>query len=217
MKHMNRRDFSLAATSLGLMSAATLSHAQAFQAKAGKDYIDVSPRVPVDAPAGKVEVIEFFSYNCPHCNAFEPELEAWVKTLPKDVAFRRVPVPFVGNDVEPKQRLYYALEAMGKVDEYTMKVFNAIHAQRQNVTGDAAIIAWAEKNGLDKAKFTEAFTSFGVVSKAKRASQLTEQYKVAGVPALGVAGRWYVDGELAGNMTKSLQVTNYLISEARKG
>lgn len=216
MKHMNRRDFSLAATSLGLMSAASLSHAQV-QPKAGKDYIDLSPRVPVDAPAGKVEVIEFFSYNCPHCNAFEPELEAWVKTLPKDAAFRRVPVPFVGNDVEPKQRLYYALDAMGKLDEYTMKVFNAIHTQRQNVNGDAAIIAWAEKNGLDKAKFTEAFTSFGVVSKAKRATQITEQYKVAGVPALGVAGRFYVDGELAGNMTKSLQVTNYLITEARKG
>ena len=216
MKHMNRRDFSLAATSLGLMSAASFSHAQV-QPKAGKDYIDLSPRVPVDAPAGKVEVIEFFSYNCPHCNAFEPELEAWVKTLPKDVAFRRVPVPFVGNDVEPKQRLYYALDAMGKLDEYTMKVFNAIHTQRQNVNGDAAIIAWAEKNGLDKAKFTEAFTSFGVVSKAKRATQITEQYKVAGVPALGVAGRFYVDGELAGNMTKSLQVTNYLITEARKG
>lgn len=216
MKHMNRRDFSLAATSLGLMSAASLSHAQV-QPKSGKDYIDLSPRVPVDAPAGKVEVIEFFSYNCPHCNAFEPELEAWVKTLPKDVAFRRVPVPFVGNDVEPKQRLYYALDAMGKLDEYTMKVFNAIHTQRQNVNGDAAIIAWAEKNGLDKAKFTEAFTSFGVVSKAKRATQITEQYKVAGVPALGVAGRFYVDGELAGNMTKSLQVANYLITEARKG
>ena len=85
------------------------------------------------------------------------------------------------------------------------------------MNGDAAIIAWAEKNGLDKVKFTEAFTSFGVVSKAKRATQITEQYKVAGVPALGVAGRFYVDGELAGNMTKSLQVANYLITEARKG
>ena len=133
------------------------------------------------------------------------------------MTFRRVPVPFVGNDVEAKQRLYYALEAMGKVDEYQMKVFNAIHAQRQNVNGDAAIIAWAEKNGLDKTRFTEAFNSFGVASKAKRATQLVEAYKVSGVPALGIAGRFYVDGELAGNMTKSLQITNFLIGEARKG
>jgi hypothetical protein len=82
------------------------------------------------------------------------------------------------------------------------KVFNAIHAQRQNVNGDANIIAWATANGLDGAKFKEVFTSFGVASKAKRASQMTDAYKVAGVPAMAVAGRWYVDGETAGNMTK---------------
>ncbi len=174
-------------------------------------------RVPVDAPAGKIEVVEFFSYNCPHCNDFEPTLEAWVKTAPKEVAFRRIPVPFVGNDVEAKQRLYYALEAMGKVDEYQPKVFNAIHAQRQNVNGDANIIAWAAANGLDGAKFKEVFTSFGVASKAKRASQMTDAYKVAGVPAMAVAGRWYVDGETAGSMAKVLQVVNYLVGEAKKG
>ena len=215
--NMNRRDFSLAATSLGLLTVANTSNAQARVPKAGTEYLVLDKRVPTDAGAGKVEVVEFFSYNCPHCNAFEPELEAWVKTLPKDVVFRRVPVPFVGNDVEAKQRLYYALEAMGKVDEYQMKIFSAIHTQRQNVNGDAAIIAWAEKNGLDKTKFTEAFNSFGVGSKAKRATQLVEAYKVSGVPALGIAGRFYVDGELAGSMTKSLQTTNFLIGEARKG
>jgi len=106
---------------------------------------------------------------------------------------------------------------MGKVDEFQPKVFNAIHAQRQNVNGDANIIAWAAANGLDGAKFKEVFTSFGVASKAKRASQMTDAYKVAGVPAMAVAGRWYVDGETAGNMTKVLQVVNYLVGEARKG
>lgn len=215
---MKRRDFSLAATSLGLLSlAANPAHAQVRDPKAGKDYAVLDKRVPVDAPAGKVEVVEFFSYNCPHCNDFEPALEAWLKTAPKEVSFRRIPVPFVGNDVEAKQRLYYALEALGKVDEYQPKIFNAIHAKREPVFGDAAIIAWAEKNGLDGAKFKEVFTSFGVASKAKRASQLTDAYKVAGVPALAVAGRWYVDGELAGNMVKALQVTSFLIGEAKKG
>jgi len=215
---MKRRDFSLAATSLGLLSlAGNTAHAQARVPKAGTEYLVLDKRVQVDAPAGKVEVIEFFSYNCPHCNDFEPQLDAWLKTAPKEVAFRRVPVPFVGNDVESKQRLYYALEAMGKVEEFQPKVFNAIHKQRQNVNGDANIIAWATANGLDGAKFKEVFTSFSVASKAKRATQLTEAYKVAGVPALAVGGRWYVDGELAGNMTKALQVTNYLIGEAKKG
>jgi len=174
-------------------------------------------RVPVDAPAGKVEVVEFFSYNCPHCNDFEPSLEAWVKAAPKEVAFRRIPVPFVGNDVEAKQRLYFTLEAMGKLDEYHPKVFAAIHAQRQNLNGDANIQAWAERAGLDGAKFKETFASFGVASKARRAAQQTEAYKVAGVPALAVAGRWYVDGETAGSMSKVLQVATFLIGEAKKG
>jgi len=215
---MKRRDFSLAATSLGLLSlAANPARAQALAPKAGSQYLVLDKRVPVDAPAGKIEVVECFSYNCPHCNDFEPALEAWVKTAPKDVSFRRIPVPFVGNDVEAKQRLYYALEAMGKVDEFQPKVFNAIHKQRQNVNGDANIIAWAAANGLDGAKFKEVFTSFGVASKAKRASQMTDAYKVAGVPAMAVAGRWYVDGETAGNMTNVLQVVTYLIGEAKKG
>ena len=215
---MKRRDFSLAATSLGLLSlAASPARAQARIPVAGTDYLVLDKRVPTDAPAGKVEVVEFFSYNCPHCNDFEPALEAWLKTAPKDMAFRRIPVPFVGNDVEAKQRLYYALEAMGKVDEFQPKVFNAIHAQRQNVNGDAAIIAWVAANGIDGAKFKELFTSFGVASKAKRASQLTDAYKVAGVPAMAIAGRWYVDGETAGSMTKALQITNYLIGEGKKG
>ncbi|MDQ0071393.1 thiol:disulfide interchange protein DsbA [Variovorax boronicumulans] len=215
---MKRRDFSLAATSLGLLSlAANPAHAQARMPKAGADYLVLDKRVPVDAPAGKVEVVEFFSYNCPHCNDFEPALEAWAKTAPKEVAFRRIPVPFVGNDVEAKQRLYYALEAMGKVDEFQPKVFNAIHKQRQNVNGDANIIAWVAANGIDGTKFKEVFTSFGVASKAKRASQMTDAYKVAGVPAMAVAGRWYVDGETAGNMTNVLQVVNFLVGEAKKG
>lgn len=214
---MKRRDFSLAATSIGLLSlAAVPAHAQRAP-KAGTDFLVLDKRVPVDAPAGKIEVVEFFSYNCPHCNDFEPSLEAWVKAAPKDVAFRRIPVPFVGNDVEAKQRLYFTLEAMGKLEEYHSKVFAAIHAQRQNLNGEANIQAWAERAGLDGAKFKETFASFGVASKARRAAQQTEAYKVAGVPALAVAGRWYVDGETAGSMAKVLQVATFLIGEAKKG
>ena len=214
---MKRRDFSLAATSIGLLSlAAVPAHAQRAP-KAGTDFLVLDKRVPVDAPAGKIEVVEFFSYNCPHCNDFEPSLEAWVKAAPKEVAFRRIPVPFVGNDVEAKQRLYFTLEAMGKLEEYHSKVFAAIHAQRQNLNGEANIQAWAERAGLDGAKFKETFASFGVASKARRAAQQTEAYKVAGVPALAVAGRWYVDGETAGSMAKVLHVATFLTGEAKKG
>jgi thiol:disulfide interchange protein DsbA len=214
---MKRRDFSLAAASLGFLPL--MSHAQRQQQpKAGTDYFVLGKPVPVDAPAGKVEVVEFFSYNCPHCAAFEPQLEAWLKTQPPHVAFRRIPVPFVGNDTEAKQRLYYTLEAMGKVDEFQGKIFDAIHRQRQPMTGDQAILAWAEKqSGLDAKKFAELFKSFAVAGKAKRAAQLTNDYGVAGVPALGVAGRWYVDGDTAGSLDRALQIVNYLVAEARKG
>lgn len=215
---MKRRDFSLAAASLGLLPLATPSHAQGATPKAGTDYIVLGKPAPVDAPAGKVEVVEFFSYNCPHCAAFEPQLEAWVKQLPPHVAFRRIPVPFVGNDTEAKQRLYYTLEAMGKVDEFQPKIFQAIHQQRLNLTGDAGILAWVEKQpGLDSKKFAELFKSFSVVGKAKRAVQLTSDYQVAGVPAIGVAGRWYVDGDTAGSLQRALQVTDALIAQAHKG
>ncbi|VTU38060.1 Thiol:disulfide interchange protein DsbA precursor [Variovorax sp. PBL-H6] len=212
---MKRRDFSLAATSLGLLPLISPAHAQALAPKPGTDYAVLDKRVPVDAPAGKVEVIEFFWYNCPHCNAFEPALESWIKKLPPHVAFKRVPVAFQAS-FQPQQKLYYALEAMGKVDEYQLKVFNAIHQQRQNLSGEQQIIDWAAANGLDKAKFTEQYKSFSVASKIQRAKQLQDAYQVAGVPSLGIAGRWYVDGDLARSMERALQVTDYLVGEARK-
>ncbi|MFC5607100.1 thiol:disulfide interchange protein DsbA/DsbL [Variovorax soli] len=215
---MKRRDFSLAAATVGVAPfiASTGAHAQgAF--KAGTDYIQLKKPAPVDAPAGKVEVLEFFSYNCPHCAEFEPRLEAWLKKLPANASFRRVPVPFVGNDVESKQRLYYTLEAMGKVDEFQDKIFVAIHKQRQPIMGDAAILDWASKQpGLDGQKFAEMYKSFTVSGKIKRATQLTNDYQVGGVPALGVAGRYYVDGELARSLDRALQITEYLIGQAAK-
>ncbi len=213
---IKRRDFSLAATSLGLLPFVSPSHAQALTPKAGADYAVLDKRAPVDAPAGKVEVIEFFWYNCPHCNQFEPQLESWVRKLPAHVSFKRMPVAFQPS-FQPQQRLYFALEAMGKVDEYQRRVFAAIHQQRQTLSTDQQIIDWAAANGLDKAKFTEQFKSFTVASKVQRAKQLQEAYQVAGVPSLGIAGRWYVDAELARSMERALQVTDALIDTARKG
>ncbi len=214
---MKRRDFSLAAAAVvapGLIGMNPAS-AQAPRPREGKDYLVLGKQAPTDAPAGKIEVVEFFWYSCPHCNAFEPTLEAWVKNLPKDVSFKRVPVAF-RDDFAPQQRLYYTLEALNKVDDLHGKVFRAIHAERQSLTSDDAIIAWAEKQGLDKAKFTEAFRSFSVASKLRRATQLQDAYKVEGVPALGIAGRYYTDGSLAGSMDRALSVTDVLLADARK-
>jgi thiol:disulfide interchange protein DsbA len=214
---MNRREFSagaaclLGATALGLPGLAWSQR----RPEDGKDYRTLDQRVAVEAAPGKIEVVEFFWYACPHCNAFEPKLVAWSKKLPPDVVLRRVPVAF-RDDFVPQQRLYYTLEAMGKVGELHGKVFEAIHGQRQPTNREDSILAFAEKNGLDRAKFQELYNSFGVSTKARRAAQLQDAYKVEGVPAIGVAGRYYVDGETAGNMDRALQVTDFLVAEARK-
>ena len=215
---MNRREFSVATActvalaSLGLPGSLL---AQARKPDEGTDYLSLDKRVAVEAPAGKIEVIEFFWYSCPHCNVFEPKLVNWIKKLPADVSVRRVPVAF-RDDFVPQQRLYYTLEAMGKLDELHSKVFHTIHTEKQVIDKEGPILAWAEKNGLDKVKFIELYNSFSVQTKARRATQLQDAYKVQGVPALGIAGRYYTDGTLAGTMERALQVTDYLVAEARK-
>jgi protein dithiol oxidoreductase (disulfide-forming) len=212
---MLRRDFSLGlAATAGALQSAYAQAPRGFQE--GKDYISLEKRAPTDTGSGKVEVVEFFWYNCPHCNAFEPQLEAWIKRNAKDVVVRRVPVAF-RDDFVPQQRLYYALEAMGKVDELHTKVFYAIHVEKQNLTNQASIGAWLEKQGVDKAKFDTLYNSFSVSSKAQKAAQLQNLFQVDGVPALGIAGRFYTSGSLAQTMERALVVADFLIAEVRKG
>lgn len=215
---MDRREFCAGAVCV-LAAAATglpgVVLAQARKPEEGTEYLALGKRVSGDAPEGKLEVIEFFWYSCPHCNVFEPKLVAWSKKLPADVVLKRVPVAF-RDDFVPQQRLYYTLEAMGKLDELHAKVFHAIHAERQMINREELILDWASKQGLDKGKFKELYNSFSVSSKARRATQLQDAFKVQGVPAMGIAGRYYTDGTLAGSLDRTLQVTDYLIAEARK-
>ena len=218
---MKRREFSLSTASAVAASALTLpmapsALAQARQFKEGKDYKRLDKPVAPEAPAGKVEVIEFFWYSCSHCNAFEPTLDAWVKTAPKDMAIRRVPVAFNASFV-PQQKLFYALEGMGKLDEVHAKVFRAIHVEKQKLAKDDEIFAWIGKQGLDVAKFKEIYNSFSVSNQVRRASQLQDAYGVEGVPSMGVAGKYYTDGTMAGSMQTVLQVVESLTAMARKG
>lgn len=214
---MDRREFSAGVACVAAVAGMGFSPLAFAQKKPedGTDYKTLDKRVPSEAPAGKIEIVEFFWYACPHCNAFEPQLEAWQKRLPQDVVLRRVPVAF-RDDFVPQQRLFYALEAMGKLGDLHRKVFHAIHAEKQALNKEDLIVAWVEKNGLDKAKFTEAYNSFATETKARRAKVLQDQFKVEGVPALGIAGRWYTDGSMAGSMTRAVQVAEYLLAEARK-
>jgi len=160
--------------------------------------------------------VEFFWYSCPHCNRFEPQLQEWVKKMPKDVVLRRAPVAF-RPDFEPQQRLYFVLEAMGKVEELHAKVFHAIHDERQLLNTADQVATWAEKQGINKVKFTETYNSFPIATKTRKATLLQDSYKVDGVPALGIAGKYFTSGAVAQTMERALVVTDYLIGLARKG
>ncbi|GAP38597.1 thiol:disulfide interchange protein DsbA/DsbL [Piscinibacter sakaiensis] len=213
---MNRREFSATVLGAGL-GAASLglpAHAQGGPVE-GRDYVKLSQPLPV--PPGKIEVIEFFWYGCPHCNAFEPTLEGWVKKVPSDVAFRRVPVAFRDEPFVAHQKIFYALEAMGQLDAMHRKVFYAIHVDRQRLDKPADIAAFMAKNGVDAAKFTEQYNSFSVQTKTSQAKRLAESYRIDGVPALGVHGRFYTSSSLTGSAERALSVTDFLIQTVRKG
>jgi thiol:disulfide interchange protein DsbA len=214
---MNRREFSVAAGTLAAAAAFGLPGLAWAQKKPedGRDFKSLDKKVLVAAPPDKIEVVDFFWYGCPHCNAFEPKLVAWIKRQPADVVVRRIPVQF-RDDFVPHQRLFFTLEAMGKVEELHQKVFDTIHKANERISLEAQIVAWAEKNGLDKAKFQELYNSFSISAKARQATQLQEAYQVEGVPAMGIAGRFYTDGTMAKTMDNALQVTDYLIAEVRK-
>jgi len=190
--------------------------AQSGKPRVGTDYFKLSRAAPVDAPTGKIELIEFFWYSCPHCNAFEPVLAQWIKTLPADVAFRRVPVGF-RPDFVAQQQLFYALEAMGLLDKLHAQVFAAIHRDRLKLSTAADIGAWVVQQGVDAQVFASHFNSFGTATNVRRATQLTNAYNVEGVPALGVAGRFYTDGQLSKSMDRALQVAAFLLDEVRAG
>ena len=216
---MNRRDFSaqLAVTGLGaaassLFLAAGPASAQGAPAE-GRQFMKVEPPVPPIVP-GKIEVLEFFSYACPHCSAFEPTIEAWAKKLPADVAFHRVPVPFLMN-AENLMRTYYTLETMGLVATMQRKVFTAIHVENNRLEKPADIAALMTKNGVDGAKFTSVFGSFSVASSVARAKKLMASYKLESVPTVVVNGRWITSPAQAGGSEQVLAVTDYLLQRSR--
>ena len=182
----------------------------------GVDYVEVKPPQSVDSP-NKIEVIEFFWYRCPHCYALEPELESWVKRLPRDVQFRRVP-GILNEEWAVDARIFYALEAIGEVDRLHRSLFDAIHQQGGvRLHGDAFakwVADWLAKQKVDMAKYDAALHSFTVESKLRRAAQMARSYGLDGVPSLTVQGRYLV---VASTSQKAmLDTTDFLISESRK-
>ncbi|HET8870248.1 MAG TPA: thiol:disulfide interchange protein DsbA/DsbL [Aquabacterium sp.] len=213
---MNRRDFSIQTLgAIGLALATPgLALAQGTPVE-GTNYVKLSQRAPTSAPAGKVEVIEFFWYGCPHCNHFEPYLEPWAGKLPADVYFRRVPVAFRENPFGIHQRLYFAVEALGLIPTLHAKIFHAIHEDQLKLDKPELIRDFIAKQGVDANKFMAAMNSFGVQAKCNQARALADAYKIDGVPAMGVAGMYFTNVGLNGNEKNTLATVDYLINKSR--
>lgn len=178
-------------------------------AQANGAFNELKPPLHVESD-GKIEVLEFFWYGCIHCYNLEPKLDVWLKTLPRDVQFRRVPAVLSdrwGHDAT----IFYAFEAMGLLDKLHRPFFEAIHVNRLRTDNAAALNAWLEKQGLDPKKVNEVARSFGVQSKVKRAIRLTSDYRIEGTPAMAVHGRYTVPASDA-----MLDTVNQLVAAVRK-
>lgn len=207
MKDTRRRFVS---AGFALFSALTVAM-PSFAQTAGKDFTPIMPAQPTE-DAGKVEVLEFFSYGCPHCADFNPLLHAWSAKLPADVVLKKVPITFGRAAWANIAKLYYTLEITGDLSRLESDVFKAIHNERINLFDEKILADWAVRKGVDPKKFAETFNSFGVMSKVKRGDQMAQAYKIQGVPALAVEGKYLVGGK---DFNDTLAIADKLIARTR--
>lgn len=205
--------FALLFTTL-LSSLAMSSPSLAAEPEVGREFKVISPSLA--GPKDKIEVIEFFSYGCPHCSDFHPIISKWAAGLPKDVSFRRVPVSFSRAEWARLSRLYYALEATGDLAKLDTAVFVALHEQRVLFKTDEAVVSWAASKGVDAKKFGDALGAFSMQSKVQRADADATAARIGGVPALSVDGKFLINNEAANNYEHLLQITDSVIVKARK-
>ena len=172
-------------------------------------------RNPVPVETGKkIEVIEFFSYGCPHCGEFEPVLDAWLKTIPADVQFRRVPVMFQPR-WETYAKDYFTLEALGEEARLSPEVFVAIHGNGVPLYQDKAFFDWAASKGLDRKKVEEMYNSFAIAGKINRAKQQAQIYQVQSVPLIVIDGKYVTASDKVGTHANMPAVMDALIAKAR--
>jgi len=184
-------------SAVALLALTLVTGAWAQDMVEGRNYAKIKNPQPVET--GKnIEVIEFFSYGCPHCGELEPNLQAWLKNKPADVQLRRVPVMF-----QPKwenlARAYYTLEAMGEEAKLSPEVFNAIHVKGNQLWNDKEFFDWAAAKGLDRKKVEDLYGSFTVVGKVNRAKQQAQIYQIQSVPTIIVDGKFTTGPERMAN------------------
>jgi len=197
---------------ISIAAVAFLALSTSIQANiiAGHDYavLDLPQRQENN---GKIEVVEFFSWGCPHCYEFYPKLARWLATKPKDSSFKRVPVAIGHTEWEALAKAYYALQSTGDVDRLDSQIFEDIHKNHVWLNDEPSITAWVGKHGVDVAKFTAAYRSFGVNTSAGQAEQKAVDYRLTGVPTLAIAGKYTVSGDQG----KMLSTSDQLIAMER--
>lgn len=208
---LTRRRFN---QSLAAALAAAALPAWASDLVEGRDWRPVATPQPSDT-AGKIEVLEFFSYGCPHCSDFNPVINAWAAKLPADIAFRRVPVTFGRSAWEQLARLYHALEYTGDLERLDQAVFAALHERRERLVSKDAILDWVASQGVERAAFATVFESFGVQTRLARSEQLAKSYQINAVPMVIVGGRYVVVGKEAQRFEDLLVIADGLIAKAR--
>ena len=204
----------LAAYTFALVSLLALALPAQAQLAAGVDFAEIKPPLQVDNPA-KIEVVEFFSYACPHCNDLNPIVKKWAAKLPADVAFKRIPVSFNSPFYQLMAKLFYTLESLGEMEKLDAAAFDAIHVKGLKLIDEKSVQEWAVSQGVDAKKFSDAFKSFSTDSNVKRADQLSRAAKIPGVPALVVDGRYLVVGKNVKNHDELLALTEKVIDKVR--
>ncbi len=205
IKQFFHRSLAIATLAGGMLLAPTTQAADA--------YVTLDPAQPSDT-VGKIEVLEFFAYTCPHCFKIEPMVEKWAATLPENVVLRPVPVAFNAS-MKDLQRLYYSLEALGRLDLHD-KVFAAIHNEHKRIYTADAIADWIATQGVDRQKFLDTFNSFGINTKVSRASELAEQYKIEGTPSIAVGGKYVTSPSMTGSYEGTIQEAQKLLDMVNK-
>lgn len=206
---MNRRMLLKELGALALLSASPLAFAQ----QGGQRFVTLPSKVASDVPAGKVEVVEFFHYGCPHCRNFDPLLKLWVGKQPADVVFRQVPVMWGNQQLLGLARLYYGLEAAGSLEKLNTEVFTAVQDKKLPLHTAEGAKEWAAAQGVDADKFAKGYQEAPLMN----ADSLARSYRIQGVPSMAVGGRFVTSASLTGSHEGTLAVVDELIAQVRAG
>lgn len=202
--------FSRLAATATLAASAILSPFTYAQEVAPTSYVTLGQAIPADS-LGKTEVLEFFSYSCPHCAVMEPLVENWQSQFGENVVLKRVPVAFNAGMAD-LQRTYFVFESLGRLDLHP-KLFNAIHKEKQALFDKKAIKKWVEKNGISADDFDKTYDSFGVQTKTNRANDLLRLYQIQGTPSLAIGGKYVTSPAYTNDYNETIRVADALLKQ----